>query len=149
VAISELCFGPTIFFAKLSLFFLYLRLFKPSTWMRHLVFMGIALCAVVYAGTTIAFGVLCVRRPGESWRQVSTSDRCLRQTGSLNYVQGIFGLVSDIYIYILPFPLVMKLHMPLARKIAVLAIFATGLLYVSTSSVGPSLAVWLTETVLS
>jgi hypothetical protein len=130
VGVSELVFGPAIFFAKLSIFLLYLRLFGPNKWTKYLTYIGIAMTFAVYTATTFAFGYLCVRRPGETWYESQTSDRCLVNSIPLYYIQGIFGLLSDLYIFFLPVPVVWRLQMPLKRRIGVMAIFATGILSV-------------------
>ena len=51
------------------------------------------------------------------------------------YIQGIFNVVSDFYLLILPIPVVWQLQMPSKRKIGVCAIFMTGILYVVLPSV--------------
>ncbi|MCJ1346583.1 hypothetical protein MMC31_004801, partial [Peltigera leucophlebia] len=48
----------------------------------------------------------------------------------MTYVQGIFNIVSDFYVLVLPLPVVWKLQLPLRKKIAVSAVFMTGLLSV-------------------
>jgi len=128
VVIGELFYGPAIFFAKLSIFMFYLRTFGPNRWTRHLTYFGITVNLVVYSGTTIAFGVLCVRRPGETWIQDQLTHRCLYNTKAVGYLQGSFGVVSDLFIFILPLPVIWNLQMPTRRKVGVMAIFATGLL---------------------
>jgi hypothetical protein len=128
--VTGLGFGPTIFLAnlKLSLFLLYLCLFGQNLRARYLTFFGIAVSFAEYTATTFAFGYLCVRRPSETWLESQQSDRCLEDTVSLYYIQGIFGLVSDFYIFFLPVPFVWRLQMPLGKRIGVIAIFATGIL---------------------
>lgn len=128
VVIGELFYGPSIFFAKLSIFLLYLRTFYPSRWTRYLTYFGITVNLIVYSGTTIAFGALCVRRPGETWIQDQMTRRCSYNTRAVGYTQGIFGVISDLFIFILPLPVIWGLQMPTKRKVGVIAIFATGLL---------------------
>ena len=127
-------YGPVIFFAKLSLFLLYLRLFLPNQWTRILIYFGILATLLLYTATTVAFGVLCIPRPGESWVESGFSPRC-RSSFVLTYIQGIFNVVSDLYLLILPIPVVWQLQMPSKKKIGVCAIFMTGILYVVLTSV--------------
>lgn len=127
VGVTELFYGPAAFFAKLAIFLLYLRTFGPSKWMRWLSYFGIAANFAFYFASTFAFGYLCVRRPGQTWLQDQDSPRCIIDTHPLNYVVGIFGIVSDIFIFVLPLPVIWNLQMPTRRKIGVTAIFATGL----------------------
>lgn len=120
-------YGPVIFFAKASLFLLYLRLFTPDRWTRKFIYLGLVITFAAYLATTVAFGGFCLPRPSESWAEALLSPRCGKATG-MTYIQGIFNVVSDFYILILPVPVVIKLRLPLKRKIGVCAIFMTGLL---------------------
>lgn len=120
-------YGPVVFFAKASLFLLYLRLFSPDRWTRNLIYFGLVTTFVMYLATTVAFGVLCLPRPRESWLEALLSPRCTKSL-SMTYVQGVFNVVSDFYVLILPIPVTLKLQLPLQKKIGVCAIFMTGLL---------------------
>jgi hypothetical protein len=128
VGVTLMVFGPAIFFAKLSIFLLYLRLFGPDKWVRYLSYAGIAASLAVYSSTTLGYGILCVRRPGDTWLETQLSDRCLAGSKPLLYIQAVFGLVSDLYIFFLPVPVVWRLQMPVRRRIGVLVIFTTGIL---------------------
>lgn len=118
-----------IFFAKLSLFILYLHVFAPSRRIRDLIYVGIASIFIVYTGTAVAYGVLCIPRPGSSWFVAVLSPGCTTQGIKLAYVVGSFGVVSDFYLFCLPIPVVLRLQMPRKKKIAVCAIFMTGFLW--------------------
>ena len=41
---------------------------------------------------------------------------------------GCFGVLSDIYIYLLPIPVLWNLQMAFKRKMGIIAIFFTGLM---------------------
>lgn len=120
-------YGPTVFFAKLSLFLLYLRIFSPDRWTRFLIYFGIGFTFVYYMVTAGILVGLCVPRKGESWPLALLSSRCHKAL-VMTYVQGIFNIVSDFYILLLPLPVIWKLQLPLRKKIGVCAIFMTGLL---------------------
>lgn len=117
-------YGLTIFFAKLSLFWLYFRIFSPNRRTRFLIYFGIASTFVIYAALTVYLGYLCIPRPGQSWLERS-SHQC-RKTKVVYYIQGIFGVVSDIYLFILPVPVIWRLQLPLRKKVGICLIFATG-----------------------
>lgn len=118
-----------LFSSPSSLFLLYLRIFSTKSITRYFVYVGIAISAALYTATTIFLGVQCVLRPGELWMMPAVLARC-SSTKVINYIHGIFGIISDLYIFILPMPILWKLHMPMRKKVGVMAIFATGLLYV-------------------
>ena len=125
--VVEMVYGPAVFFAKLSLFLLYLRLFNPNQWTRVLIYFGILTTFVFYTATTVAFGALCIPRSGENWIESNFSPRCGKSI-VMTYVQGTFNVVSDFYILVLPIPVVWQLQMPLRKKVGVCAIFMTGIL---------------------
>ena len=120
-------YGPAIFFAKLSLLMLYLRVFSPNKLTRSLIYLGVASTLAFYLATSVTFGVLCIPRPSETWLEADFSTRC-RHSIVMTYIQGIFNVVSDFYILVLPMPVVWNLQMPLRRKVGVSVIFMTGLL---------------------
>lgn len=41
---------------------------------------------------------------------------------------GVFGVVTDFYVLIIPMHLVLQLHLPVRKKVGVCGIFITGLL---------------------
>ena len=124
--VISMTYGPTVFFAKLSLFALYLRLFHPAYWTRILIYFGILITFVFYTAITVAEGVLCIPRSGESWAK-ATSTRC-HQDVYVGFYLGLFNVVSNFYILILPIPVIWQLQMPTRKKIGVCAIFMTGIL---------------------
>ena len=101
--------------------------------MKRLIYAGIIVSGLYYAGQTLAFGLLCGRRSGESWMDPKVKTRC-HQAIIIKWTQGIFGIVSDVYIFILPLPLIWALKLSLRRRLGVLAVFATGFLCVVTFS---------------
>ena len=125
VAVWEIVYGPTMFFAKLALFLLFLRIFSCNRATKHAIFFGIIINCLFYVAVSLVFGIQCVRRPGESWLASGSSARC-RSTLNINYIQGGFNLASDLYIFVLPLPPVWKLQMARRKKLGVFAIFLTG-----------------------
>ena len=122
-------YGPSVFFAKLSILLLYLRIFSPDRWTRLFIYLGIWVIFIYYMVTASIFVGLCSPRHGESWPVALLSSRC-GETMVMTYVQGIFNIVSDFYVLVLPLPVVWKLQLPLRKKIGVSAVFMTGLLLV-------------------
>lgn len=127
--VVDFFYGPAAFFAKLSIFLLYLRTFAPNQWMRRLTHCGIAINLIFYAGIALAFGISCI---GPS--QDSINSRCRQVTKPLKYIVSIFGAISNLYIYILPLPVIWHLQMTFRRKVGVSVIFAIGILCVHSSS---------------
>ncbi|KAL8713518.1 MAG: hypothetical protein Q9220_002380 [cf. Caloplaca sp. 1 TL-2023] len=131
--VMEVLYGPFIWFVKLSLFVLYVQIFRPLRWLCFLAWAGAVLTGLLYFATSIAFAVLCAPSGGHSAFNYLTayrSSRCLSATNPLVTIIGVLSLVSDIYLVILPLPAVWKLQLPFRRKLGVSAMFLTGIGYV-------------------
>ncbi|KAJ8061692.1 hypothetical protein OCU04_009492 [Sclerotinia nivalis] len=124
------------FFTKLSLFLLYLGLFEPNMRTRYAIYLGILLCFIFY---TINLGLNCaynIPRPGQpntgaSWVWTTVSN--LTAIKSVAFAQADFGVLSDVYLFVLPIPSVLRLHLPIKRKLGIVAVFMCGLLAVACS----------------
>ena len=122
-------YGPTIFFAKLALFLLYFRIFSCDRWTKIGIYLGIVSNLLFYAAAVTVFGVLGIRRSGESWLSNAETAR-YRKAYLMAYIQGSFGVVSDIYIFILPLPVLWRLNMTPRKKLVVSSVFLAGFMYV-------------------
>lgn len=121
-------YSVAIFFAKLALFLLYLRIFALSRGTKIATYIGITLSFLFYMSTTIADLAICVPRHGETWSSPQFAVQCYPIL-NMTWAQGIYGLVSDLYIFILPLPVLWGLQMALRKKLAITAIFFAGLMY--------------------
>ena len=123
---------PTIvyIFLKDSFFIMYLYIFGPLRWMRSCAITGIVITTAFYISITIAMLVFVTPHPGETWFEHFFSPEDLR-SNSPPIIISSFGLVTDLFILILPIIAVSQLQLPTRRKIGVTLIFTTGLLYVA------------------
>lgn len=128
---SLVVYAIAAIFVKTTLLMLYLRIFRPSLRANVMIWMGIVLIVLFYLACAIAYIILFVPRPGgnPAWGVMTkhTTDVIL----NIAAAQGVVGCLQDIYILTIPIHLVVGLRLPLGRKIGVVAIFLTGLLYVS------------------
>ena len=99
-------------FTKLSLLFLYLRLFERNKLVRIGIWIGVGVCAVVYTIFMFVFIFLAETNPAEV---------------AFNHAFGIVNFVTDIYILILPAVAIGSLQMRTSKKIGLIAVFTTGL----------------------
>ena len=113
-----------IFFAKLSLFMLYYRLFKIKVFIRYAIIFGIAFGLVIYFGNMTVNGVLCAPRVGQPW-SLTVLIKCHRST-VFGFVLGVANLALDIFLLILPIPVILPMQLSVEKKIGVLAIFMVG-----------------------
>lgn len=86
--------------------------------------------SVIWAVATILM-ILVVCRPLEHFWNPSSPGECGDLVTTL-IVFGVLDVAIDVVILLLPIPMVWKLQMPFANKIGLAAIFAMGLLYVTT-----------------
>ena len=88
---------------------------------------AIALCAF-YGACTVAQMVFATPRPSETWVSHLVSSEEMKAT-RLSVPLSAVGLFFDIVILLLPIAGVMRLQLPTRRKIGIMLIFLTGLLY--------------------
>ena len=113
---------------KLSLFLLYLEIFGRLHWLRLLVYYGILVTGLVYLGIMIAMAAYCAPKNGYTkfdYLSAIAADKCARND-YLNTWPGLFNILSDFYLLILPLPAVWGLQLPTRKKIGVCAMFLTG-----------------------
>lgn len=113
--------------AKLSLFILYLRLFDQDKRTRILTWIGIVSCTAYYIFELVFTLVLCSPWPGENHTAPYVSGRC---TLARVYGNGItlLNVISDIYLVVIPIPVVRHLQMSREKKIRVCSVFMLGIL---------------------
>jgi len=81
-----------------------------------------------WANTPLA-GVYCTPRHGGPW-DFSVLVRCSK-LAVMGPIQGAVGLAADIFILVLPLPIVYGLNLPPQKKFGLFLIFLMGVLYVS------------------
>lgn len=119
-------------FAKISVLLLYLRVFGTSMKMTRAVYATVAFICVY----TIIFVFLTIFRcspVAKSWDVTITGGKCLNPAG-LTISGGASNALADLIVLLLPLPLTLKLQVTTRQKIAVVALFFTGGLYVVYSS---------------
>lgn len=115
-----------MFFAKLSLFMLYYRLFEPQKVIRHAIFFGITISFIVFFGHMTVYGILCAPEVGHPW-DLTVAEKCSRSL-VIEFVLGVANLALDTFLLILPIPVILPLRLSVKKRIGVLAIFMVGLL---------------------
>lgn len=117
--------APAVFFAKASILFLYLRVFTVKRSMRYFIYGGIVFTTALYWVHVPLVGYFCTPRNG-GWSLMNML-KCTKLT-VWGPIQGFCALMLDIYIFILPFPVVNQLHLQHKKKIGVMLLFSTAVL---------------------
>lgn len=125
---ADLLIGPSIFCGKCSLLLLYYRVFSPNKAFRYKIYGTTAFCFVSQMAFVPVTSILCTPPRGSPWGVPNPN--C---TKAFNFglVPGISDILIDLYAIYLPVPMVLRLQMPLRRRIGLIAIFMTGLMYVN------------------
>ena len=116
-----------MFFAKTSLLLLYLRIFGPKKSTRHAIHFGLVFAFCLYWVNIPITAYYCGPSAGKPWSIQEIGRKCMKSE-ILGLVQGPLNVLLDLFIFILPIPVVMGLQMSSRRRIAVLAVFLTGIL---------------------
>lgn len=115
-------------FIKLTFFLLYIQIFQPMRWLRISSYVSATALCAFYGACTVAQLVFATPRSSETWSSHLVSLENAKGNVLSVPLSGV-GLFFDIVILVLPVAGVMRLQLPTRRKIGVLLIFLTGLLY--------------------
>lgn len=123
-------YGITICLIKESILLQYLRIFIPNR--RADIYLYITIQFIIwsvfvfYLLYTVFQIVLCTPRE-KVWNPLMETGHCFSVSAIYN-ATGVFNIISDLAILIVPLIPICKLQMPLKRKLLVSSIFAAGLL---------------------
>ncbi|KAI1179218.1 hypothetical protein F4777DRAFT_502601 [Nemania sp. FL0916] len=133
---SIVLFSLSSLLVKVALLALYLRVFSPNATARLMIWVGVATIVAFYILAIIINIVFCVPismttpvPDKDAWAKKLEASSCSQAVYNLNAAIGLFGVVSDIYVLVIPIRMVCKLRIRRARKFGILGIFLTGLLY--------------------
>lgn len=117
--IYQMCNG----FTKLSLLVVYLQL-SPQKWFRVAAWFSIVVVALYTSVITLLMFFHChpVRRAFDFKIQTG---HCL-DAGILYMATAVSNIITDLMLFVLPTPMVLKLKMDKSLKIAAIAIFGIG-----------------------
>lgn len=124
---KDMFLGPAMFFAKSSLLLLYLRIFGPKKSVRYIIYTSLVFIFCLYSVNIPIEAVYCAPSAGKGWTLAEIAPKC-GKTLYLAVVQGPLNVLVDLFIFILPIPVVLGLQMSSRKQLAVLSVFLTGLL---------------------
>ncbi|WAO86599.1 Hypothetical protein NCS54_00387900 [Fusarium falciforme] len=122
--------------SKLALLIFYLRL-SPQRWFRIATWSTI----VFISGYTVGIFFACIfscKPIAMSWDVTITDGVCINRP-SLYIATAVANIISDVILFFLPIPMVIKLQIPPRQKIGLVIIFGIGSLTVVTSVVRVSI----------
>lgn len=119
--------GPVIFFAKSAIFLLCRQIFTIQKTMKYAIRFGLLFTFLLYWPGVPLESYYAAPHIGETWEDLLINKR----PDHLVYwgaVQGTLSVVLDIYIFILPLPLLSKLQVSRKKRWKLLIIFSTAML---------------------
>lgn len=114
-----------MFFAKNSMFMLYLRIFSIKTTMRRMIIAGIALTIPVYWIPVVLQSYYCAPHVGPNKWNLSLAMNCSHAT-LYGVIQGVINVILDLYLMCLPISAIIRLQLSKRKKLGIISIFVTG-----------------------
>ncbi|KAL2132730.1 hypothetical protein VTI74DRAFT_3440 [Chaetomium olivicolor] len=127
---AQVTYKAAINLVKCSILLLYLRLFNIVRWFRYSCWTLLAAVGMYCTGSILVTIFQC--RPMIRAFDKDTPGTCI-DTAKFWFANAGFSIATDLIILVLPMPLVWKLGVPIAQKIAVMAVFAIGIFATITS----------------
>ncbi|TRX89396.1 hypothetical protein FHL15_009694 [Xylaria flabelliformis] len=124
LSVNGIAYQLTIFFTKLSILLLYLRIFSVHKTFALITTISIAIITIFYIpliGVGIGFIVACHKQIN-----FTKSHFCRTYNGPVLFLNGSFNVVTDIWLLVLPFPLLMKLRLQPRHRLGLITVFAAG-----------------------
>ncbi|PHH63444.1 hypothetical protein CDD81_5823 [Ophiocordyceps australis] len=112
-------------FVKLAILFSYRHFLSPAAKTRHLVNYGIALICCFHTG--LYFASLFACRPITAIWDANTKGHCF-PLSIIPYASAVSSCVMDLYVLLLPLPVVWSLNLSFTWKLRILAVFNLGLM---------------------
>lgn len=119
--------GPTMWASKAAILALYIRLFGRVRWLRFTCY-GLLIFTFLFYWSNIAISsTFCIPENGGPW-DATVLERCGRSRAAF-VSNGVFGVVADIVLFALPFPVIFKLQLG-RKKTGLCIVFLLGFLCV-------------------
>jgi hypothetical protein len=123
-------------FSKVALLIFYLRL-TPQRWFRNTVWVIMAIIGSYTIAIVLPLIFAC-KPIAKAWDIRITEGECLNTPG-LYYATAISNIASDVVLFLLPLPILIKLQIPVQQKIGLFIIFSIGSMLVLSIAVTQAL----------
>jgi hypothetical protein len=124
VVLINIFLNATIWLCKTPLIFLYLRLFHVKRWLRRACYAVLAIGFIPPAVALITTAVYCAPRNTED----VDKPVCGNMSGLFNTIIGLFSVLTDVALFIIPLPIIKELNLPTRRKIGLGSVFLVGIM---------------------
>ncbi|KND87690.1 hypothetical protein TOPH_07636 [Tolypocladium ophioglossoides CBS 100239] len=127
---AQVTYKVSINLSKCCILLLYLRLFHIVRWLRWSCWALLA-CIAIYCTASVAASIFQCHPVMRAFDK-SIPGTCI-DMAKLWFANAGFSIATDVIILLLPMPLVWRLKVPVAQKVALMAVFAVGIFVVVTS----------------
>ncbi|KAM7213477.1 hypothetical protein V8F06_011152 [Rhypophila decipiens] len=121
-----------IMFSKIAILLLYLQVFTVERKMRIAIWVGIVATSLIYGYSLIVVPYFAAPHIGETWDDLLINKRPWKLTPT-GAEQGSLAVLIDLYILILPFPVLSTLKLKKRRRLKLFFVFGTASLGVLAS----------------
>ncbi|KAI0381914.1 hypothetical protein F5Y04DRAFT_62351 [Hypomontagnella monticulosa] len=132
-------------FSKAAILLLLLQIFTVDKKMRIAIYIGLVITVVAYWPNLILVPIFSVPYAGETWDDMVTSPRVFKMT-PVGTEQGTLAVLLDLYIFILPMPILASLNTTITKRLHLIGIFGIALAGVIASIIGLVFRVFLLHT---
>ena len=116
-----------MYFAKAPILALYIRLFGVKPWVRYTCYITLAATLLQFLAMATLVGASCTPVAKEGLKSDKTA-ACIATIFKSGIWNGLTSMVTDIIALVIPIPIVMKLQLPLHKRIGLGFVFLTGVL---------------------
>lgn len=127
---SQVTYKASINLTKASILLLYLRLFNIVRWIKWACW-GLLACVIIYCISSMISTIFQCSPVSKAFNK-TLPGTCI-DLAKFWFANAGFSIATDVIILLLPMPLVYKLEVPRAQKVALMAVFAIGIFVVVTS----------------
>ncbi|KAI3392171.1 hypothetical protein diail_6089, partial [Diaporthe ilicicola] len=131
--------------SKASILFLFFQIFAVNRKMRFAIYVGFAAIVAAYGQNLILGPWYSTPHAGETWSDLYTNDRP-QHLVKVGLEQAVLAVVIDLYIFILPFPMLSSLKLASRKRVQLWLVFGTAAAGVIASVIGLVLRVPLLTT---
>ncbi|KAK0663019.1 hypothetical protein QBC41DRAFT_26822 [Cercophora samala] len=117
----------SFFNTKALILTFYLRLFGTIRWVRRTCYTLLAFSAITYGVILLWYLAGCVPKTSK----LPICD----ETGPLILVGGVFTVMADVLLFVLPFPIIGSLHLSRDKKRGLVVLFLFAIFIIATSTV--------------
>jgi hypothetical protein len=140
-------FAPALGLVKLSVLFLYYRIFVITRSLKDLrsVILAALIAIIAAWGLSFTFALVFLCRghfEPEIYSDAAVSAVQCNNGLDVGYSYAITDFITDVLILLFPIPLIWKLHLPLGQRVAVIGIFFLGMMATIASLIRLIVGVW-------